>query len=162
MKRQQSSATLNSPVNVTSTSEFEAISELDTPKTSAVDAPKEPVDSYFEAHHQKVPSLPDLADLPPSLPAERVRAPSVIVPNLPDPPQRAFLPEGSPTVAAPAPELKTPEPEADAEEDEEYEGLTEDAEGPLPDGWLLFFTDDDNTPYYYDTKTDVTVWERPR
>jgi hypothetical protein len=52
---------------------------------------------------------------------------------------------------------------SDGEEDgsDDEEGLTADDQGPLPAGWLLYYTDElPKTAYYYHEEKG-TVWERP-
>jgi len=48
----------------------------------------------------------------------------------------------------------------DDDDDDDSEGLEVDEKGPLPKGWLLYYTDD-RTPYYSNTDQNKTVWERP-
>jgi len=41
------------------------------------------------------------------------------------------------------------------------DGSRADLEGALPKGWILYLTEDDHTPYYFNENTQVTVWQRP-
>lgn len=48
----------------------------------------------------------------------------------------------------------------DEDDDDDSEGLEADEKGPLPKGWLLYYTDD-RTAYYANADKNLTVWERP-